>query len=69
MTDERREELVDALLEQLGGDRGELPDELRERLLDGMIDGLIAGKRGESDLDQWFAPSHVSDPRRVGGRV
>jgi transposase-like protein len=50
MTDEKREELIDALLEQLSGGRDELPDELRERLLDGMIDELIAGKRGEREI-------------------
>jgi hypothetical protein len=50
MTDQERGELIDALLDQLGADRGELPDELRERLLDGMIDELIAGKRGEREI-------------------
>jgi len=50
MTGEKREELIDALLDQLGDGRGELPDGLRERLLDGMIDELIAGKRGEREI-------------------
>jgi putative transposase len=50
MTDEAREALIDALLDQLRGERDELPDELRERLLDGMIDELIAGKRGEREI-------------------
>jgi hypothetical protein len=50
MADEGREELIDALLDQLGAGRDELPDELRERLLDGMIDELIAGKRGEREI-------------------
>src|SRR5438477_9843977 len=38
MSDEKRVELIDAMLEQLSAGRDELPDELRERLLDGMID-------------------------------
>jgi putative transposase len=50
MSDEAREELIDALLDQLRAERDELPDELRERLLDGMIDELIAGKRGEREI-------------------
>ena len=50
MSDEAREALIDALLDQLRGERGELPEKLRERLLDGMIDGLIAGKRGEREI-------------------
>ena len=50
MSDEGREELIDALLAQLSAGRDELPDELRERLLDGMIDELIAGKRGEREI-------------------
>ena len=50
MTDDARETLIDALLDQLGAGRDELPDELRERLLDGMIDELIAGKRGEREI-------------------
>jgi putative transposase len=51
MSDDAREELIEALLEQLGAGRDELPDGLlRERLLDGMIDQLIAGKRGEREL-------------------
>jgi putative transposase len=50
MTDQERAELIDALFDQLGADRGELPDELRERLLDGMIDELIAGKRSEREI-------------------
>ena len=50
MTDQAREELIDVLLDQLKGERDELPDELRERLLDGMIDELIAGKRGEREI-------------------
>jgi len=50
MADEKREELIDALLDQLGAGRDELPDELRERLLDGMVDELIAGKRGEREI-------------------
>ena len=50
MSDDAREELIDALLDQLRGERDELPDELRERLLDGMIDELIAGKRGEREI-------------------
>src|SRR5437764_12876355 len=50
MTDEKREELIDGLLEQLSVGRDGLPDELRERLLDGMIDELIAGKRGEREI-------------------
>src|SRR6516165_6667197 len=50
MTDEKREELIEALLDRLGGERGELPEELRDRLLDGMIDELIAGKRGEREI-------------------
>ena len=50
MTDDARETLIDALLDQLKGERDELPDELRERLLDGMIDELIAGKRGEREI-------------------
>lgn len=50
MSGESREELIDALLDQLGAEREELPDELRERLLDGMIDELIAGKRGEREI-------------------
>lgn len=50
MSDEAREELIEALLDQLRAERDELPEELRERLLDGMIDELIAGKRGESEI-------------------
>jgi putative transposase len=50
MSDEEREELIDALLDRLGAEREELPEELRERLLDGMIDQLIAGKRGEREI-------------------
>jgi hypothetical protein len=50
MTDEKREELIDALLDQLGSGRDGLPNELRERLLGGMIDELIAGKRGEREI-------------------
>ena len=50
MSAEKREELIDALLDQLASGRDELPDELRERLLDGMIDELIAGKRGEREI-------------------
>jgi len=50
ISDEKRSELIDALLEQLSAGRDELPDELRERLLDGMIDELIAGKRGEREI-------------------
>ena len=50
MSDEKRSELIDALLEQLSAGRDELPDELGERLLDGMIDELIAGKRGEREI-------------------
>jgi putative transposase len=50
MSDEAREALIDALLDQLRGERGELPEKLRERLLDGMIDELIAGKRGEREI-------------------
>ena len=45
-----REALIDALPDQLGGERDGLPEELRERLLDGMIDELIAGKRGEREI-------------------
>ena len=43
MSDDARQELIDALLDQLRAGRDELPEELRERLLDGMIDELIAG--------------------------
>jgi putative transposase len=50
MSDQQREELIDALLDQLRGEREGLPEELRERLLDGMIDELIAGKRGEREI-------------------
>jgi hypothetical protein len=50
MSDEAREELIEALLDQLRAERGELPEELRDRLLDGMIDELIAGKRGEREI-------------------
>ena len=50
MSGEKREELIDALLDQLGAERGELPEELRERLLDGMIDELIACRRGEREI-------------------
>jgi putative transposase len=50
MTDQEREELIDGLLDQLRGQREELPEELRERLLDGMVDELIAGKRGEREI-------------------
>ncbi len=50
MTDDAREELIDALLDQLSAGRDGLPEELRERLLDGMIDELIAGKRGEREI-------------------
>jgi putative transposase len=50
MSSDAREELIDALLEQLSAEREQLPDELRERLLDGMIDELIAGKRGEREI-------------------
>ena len=50
MSDQAREELIEALLDQLRGERGELPEELRDRLLDGMIDELIAGKRGEREI-------------------
>ena len=50
MSDDARQELIDALLDQLRAGRDELPDELRERLLDGMIDELIAGKRGEREI-------------------
>ena len=50
MTDDARQELIDALLDQLSAGREELPEELRERLLDGMIDELIAGKRGEREI-------------------
>jgi putative transposase len=50
MSGDAREELIDALLDQLSAGRGELPEGLRERLLDGMIDELIAGKRGEREI-------------------
>ena len=50
MSDDARQELIDALLDQLRAGRDELPEELRERLLDGMIDELIAGKRGEREI-------------------
>ena len=50
MSDDAREELIDALLDQLSAGRDELPEELRERLLDGMVDELIAGKRGEREI-------------------
>jgi putative transposase len=50
MSEQEREALIDALLDQLRADRDELPAELRERLLDGMIDELIAGKRGEREI-------------------
>jgi len=50
MTDDARETLIDALLDQLKGERDGLPDELREALLDGMIDELIARKRGEREI-------------------
>jgi putative transposase len=50
MSDDARGELIDALLDQLQAERGELPDELRERLLDGLVDELIAGKRGEREI-------------------
>jgi putative transposase len=50
MPGEKREDLIDAVLDQLGAGREELPDELRERLLDGMVDELIAGKRGEREI-------------------
>src|ERR1700733_6723816 len=49
LPEERRAELIEALLEQLADGR-ELPEELSERLLDGMIDQLIAGKRGEREI-------------------
>jgi putative transposase len=49
LPEERRAELIEALLEQLADGRA-LPDELGERLLDGMIDRLIAGKRGEREI-------------------
>lgn len=42
----QRAELLDGLLEQLGSERGELPDGVTDRLLD----GLIAGKRGEQEI-------------------
>ena len=50
LPEERRAELVAALLEQLTDGREELPDVLNERLLDGMIDRLIAGKRSEREI-------------------
>jgi putative transposase len=50
MSDEAREELLEALVDQLRAERGELPEGLRDRLLDGMIDELIAGKRGEREI-------------------
>jgi putative transposase len=37
---------LDGLLEQLGSERGELPEAVTDRLLD----GLIAGKRGEAEI-------------------
>src|SRR5450631_3889823 len=43
---DQRAELLDGLLEQLGSERGELPEAVTDRLLD----GLIAGKRGEDEI-------------------
>jgi putative transposase len=43
---EQREELLDGLLEELGGERGELPDAVADRLLD----SLIGGKRSEAEV-------------------
>jgi putative transposase len=42
----QRAELLDGLLEQLGGEHGELPESVSDRL----IDGLIRGKRGEAEI-------------------
>src|SRR5512142_2543544 len=50
MSEEEREELIEALVDQLRDERGELPEKVRDRLLDGMIDELIAGKRGEREI-------------------
>jgi putative transposase len=43
---EQREELIDDLLEQLGGEPGELPEAVTDRLLE----TLIAGRRGEAEI-------------------
>jgi putative transposase len=46
LDEQQRVELVDGLLEQLGGEHGQLPEAVTDRLLD----GLIAGKRGEAEI-------------------
>lgn len=46
LDENQRAELLDGLLEQLGSERGELPEAVTDRLLD----GLIAGKRGEAEI-------------------
>jgi putative transposase len=43
---EQRAELLDGLLEELGGEHGELPETVTDRLLD----TLLAGKRGEREI-------------------
>jgi|SRR5664279_3102569 len=46
LDEQQRVELADGLLEQLGGEHGQLPEAVTDRL----IDGLIAGKRGEAEI-------------------
>ena len=43
---DQRSELLDGLLEELGGEHGELPEAVTDRLLD----GLIRGKRSEREI-------------------
>ena len=46
LDEQQRLALADGLLEQLGGEHGQLPDAVTDRV----IDGLIAGKRGEAEI-------------------
>jgi hypothetical protein len=50
LSQERRHELIEAVLDELAEGREQLPEVLNERLLNGMLDELIAGKRGEREI-------------------
>jgi hypothetical protein len=50
LPEDRRAELIEALLEELAEGREELPENLNERLSNGMIDRLIVGERGEREI-------------------
>src|SRR5690348_15682158 len=50
LPEERRAELIEAVLDELADGREDLPVALNERLLDGLVDRLIAGKRGEREI-------------------